>query len=96
MHNGGSYQLEKIFGYLDDNVIDLGTYSSNREYFIRTSNDSRMCNFEWGLIQAEHFFKGFAGEYIKYEVDKISSATEIKLLANTALFCERENQKKGK
>lgn len=96
MHNQAGYQLEKIFGYLNDDVIDFDRYIRNREYFIRTANDNKMCNYDWGLIQAEFFFKEFGGQYIKYEYDKISSATEIKLLVNTALFCERENQRNGK
>lgn len=95
MHEGAHYQLEKIFSYLHDDVIDFDRYMRNREYYLRTANDSKLSNFEWGLLQAEFFFKEFGGQYIKYEYDKISSATEIKLLVNTALFCERENQLNG-
>jgi hypothetical protein len=61
MHAGASYQLEKIFSYLDEKIIDLDRYLKNREYFIRTSDDSKMCNFEWGLVQAEFFSNSLAG-----------------------------------
>lgn len=95
LHDGAGYQLEKIFGYLDDDAIDYDRYIENRAFYIRTSNDNKMCNYDWGLIQAEHFFREFGGLYVKFDIKKIGSATEIKLLANTALFFEREKQAQG-
>lgn len=95
LHDGAGYQLEKIFGYLDDDIIDYDRYIENRAFYIRTSNDNKMCNYDCGLIQAEHFFREFGSLYVKFDIQRMSSATEIKLLVNTALFFEREKQAKG-
>ncbi len=89
------YELSKIFSYLNDEIIDYKSYINNRNIYIKTNGDIDVCNFEWGLIQAERFFKTLGNKYIKFDLSNINSATEIRLLTRTALFMEDQKQNKG-
>ncbi len=95
LHIMCGYQLEKIFSYLNDDTINYQEYIANRNIYIQHCYDNNIGNFDFGLIQAELFFKNFAKDYIFFDLEKIQTATEIKLLVNTALFLEMQNQEKG-
>lgn len=95
MYPQAHYELSKIFSYLDDEIIDFNTYVKNRDIYIRTNGEIDVSNFEWGLVQAELFFKSFGNQYINFDLSNIHSATEVKLLTKTALYMEVQKQKSG-
>lgn len=89
------YQLEKIFSYLNDNVVDLESYLKNRNVYISKGGTADLSNFEWGLLQSECFFDMFGKTYIDFDLSEIKSTSELKLLVRTALFMEVQKQNKG-
>lgn len=75
LHQMAGYQIEKIYTYLQ----------GHRSYVLESSNE------EWGLIQAEAFYKEFAKKWVcmsVYEMDYV----EIRLLITVALFMECKEQ----
>ena len=89
------YELSKIFSYLNNEIIDYKTYINNRNIYLKSNYNVDVSNFEWGLIQAELFFKTLGKNYINFDMSNINSATEIKLLTKVALFMEMQKQNKG-
>lgn len=89
------YDIGKIFSYLNDSVISFKEYIKNRESILENSKDYRYGNYDWGLRTAISFFGELGKDYINFNVKDINSWTEIKLLINTVLFLESENQKNG-
>lgn len=77
LHEGGHYQLEKIFSYLKAEYEDSIYEGSNAE---------------WGLIQAEAFYKQFAYKWVKIDVRKMSFAG-IRLLVSVACFMQIQEEK---
>lgn len=77
LHEGGDYQLEKIFSYLRDSD-DAHIYQSS--------------NVEWGLMQARAFYEQFAHKWVKIDINTMTFA-EIRLLVTVACFMEIQNEK---
>lgn len=95
MYSQAHYQLEKIFSYLKDDVVDLESYLKNRNVYISKGGTADLSNFEWGLLQSECFFDMFGKTYIDFDLSEIKSTSELKLLVRTALFMEVQKQNKG-
>lgn len=93
MYPQSNYEIGKINSYLDDRVIDYKTYIKNRNEYIQNNCEIDIkSDFEWGLFNAELFFYKFGNIYVNFDLTKIKSANEIKLLTNTALFMEMQQQ----
>ena len=89
------YQIEKIDEYLDDRIIDFREYIDKRNNYIKTNNDAILSNFEWGVFQAEMFFIDLGKYYVHFDLSKICTAEEVRLLSRVALYFEMKNQEKG-
>lgn len=69
LHSHAHYELEKIFDYLND----------------ERGNCFPGSNEEWGLIQANNFYKNYARKYVAIDFDKMTNL-QIKILVRSSLF----------
>lgn len=79
LHKHAHYELEKIYDYLQD----------ERGLCLPGSNE------EWGLIQANNFYKAYANKYVYIDFKEMTNL-QIKILitASLAIGKEKESRKK--
>lgn len=95
IHSDAGYQISKINGYLEDSICLLEDFKPFAELKGHSNGSTMYFNYKYAMDSAREFFNSLNSKYVYFDLDKVSSNDEIKLLVNTALFCERREQEKN-